>query len=143
MTPDELRKRADELDELARAAFKRGDEAEAMKLVRGSWLARDAADEREQALSRLPRRVNKRTVNSVQTSEHRVAISKARAPKKNKVAAAARESKMSLRELARKARVSPALLSMAASGKRSLKREVAERIQALTGYSIDNWPKLS
>ncbi|HKO84895.1 MAG TPA: helix-turn-helix transcriptional regulator [Actinomycetota bacterium] len=133
---------ADELDEQARAAFRRGDEAEAMKLVRQSWVARDAADEREQALSGLPRRVNKRTVNTVMTSAHKVAISAGRAPK-NKLAAAARDAGLTMRDLAKRLGVSLALISMATRGERSIKRELALEIEKLTGYRVSNWRSLS
>ncbi len=145
MNPAELRRKAADLAEQARAAFKRGDEAEAMRLVRVSWEVRDAADEREQLVKsgRLLRSVNKRTVNTMLSADHRVAISKGRAPAKNKLAVAAQDAGMSMRDLAKKIRVSVALLSMAATGERSLKREKAEQIERLTGYRVANWPDLA
>ena len=145
VNPAELRRMAAELAEQAREAFKRGDEVEAMRLVRASWEVRDAADERQQLIKsgRLPGPVNKRTVNTVMTSAHKVAISAGRSSPRNKLAAAAREKGMTVRELAKKTGVSNSLLTMAAKGERSIRRDLAEQIEKLTGYRVSNWRRLS
>jgi hypothetical protein len=143
VNPAELRRKAADLAEQARAAFKRGDEAEAMRLVRASWEVRDAADERARLIKsgRLPGSVNRRTVNNVLSNAHRVAISEGRAPR-NKFADAAREAGFTVRDVAKRVGVSIALLSMAANGKRSIKRELAVKIEKLTGFRVSNWAHL-
>lgn len=86
--------------------------------------------------------VNTRNVHGME-ADHRVAISAGRS--KDPLAKAAQEAGLSMAALAAKAGVSKALLSMARRGERSIRREVADKIEALTGFVANrkNWPKLS
>ena len=144
VTPDEWRRRAADYDAKAKAFAEAGNGKEALVWALAADTALQVAEQLEQRprRKRLPAGVNTRTVNTVLSSDHRVAISGGRAPK-NKLAAAARAAGMSMRDLAKKVGVSVALLSMAASGNRSLKRQVAEQIERLTGYRVSNWPTLA
>jgi hypothetical protein len=137
-----MRQIADGFDKEAAEALRAGRKEEALRLFAAAEAMRERAEERDR-VKRLPPRVNKRTVNSVLSTDHKVAISKGRTAAKNKLAAAARASGMSMRDLAKKVGVSVALLSMAAAGTRSLKRSVAEHVEKLTGYRVSNWPTLS
>lgn len=144
MSPEEWRRRAVDYDAKAKAFAEAGDRKEALVWALAADTALQVAEqlERRPRAKRLPAGVNKRTVNTVLSSDHRMAISGGRAPK-NKLAVAARGAKMSMRDLAKKVGISVALLSMAAAGERSLKRQVAEHIERLTGYRVSNWPTLT
>lgn len=144
MTPDEWRRRAADYDAKAKAFAERGDGKEALVWALAADTAMQVAEQLEQRpkRKRLPANVNTRTVDNVLSSDHRVAISGARAPK-NKLAAAARASGMSMRDLAKRVGVSVALLSLAAAGRRSIKRQIAEHIERLTGFRVSAWPNLS
>lgn len=146
-TPAEWRRRAVEYDAKAKAAAEAGDQKEALVWVRATWAAQDAAEEMERMQGdkrkRLPRSAGGRSVNTVMTSAHKVAISAGRSSPRNKLAVAAREAGLTVRDLAKRLDVSIALLTMAAKGERSLRRDLAERIEKLTGYSVSNWRKLS
>ena len=149
-TPAEWRKRAAEYDAKAKAAAEAGDQKEALVWVRATWAAQDAAEEMERMAAekpagrkRLPRAARASTVNTVMTSAHKVAISAGRSSSRNKLATAARASGMTVRDLAKRIGVSNSLLTMAAQGERSLKRELAEQIEKLTGFPVSSWRKLS
>lgn len=150
-TPAEWRQRAEEYDAKAKKALEAGDQKEALVWVRATWAARDAAEEMERLEAeratrrrkRLPRAGAESTVNTVMTSAHKVAISAGRSSPRNKLAAAARASGITVRELARRVGVSNSLLTMAAQGERSIRRDVAEQIEKLTGFPVSSWRKLS
>jgi len=74
---------------------------------------------------------------------HKVAISEGRS--KDPLAVAARKAGMSVAALAKRAGVSKALLSMARTGERSIKRDVCVRIEKLTGFAATkaNWPGIT
>jgi hypothetical protein len=81
------------------------------------------------------------------TAEHRANMSKARAPRgpSAKLAALAwkHDPPLSLAGLAKKAGISPSLITKAASGKAPMPTAAAEKIQRLTGYPTTAWPRLS
>lgn len=138
MTPDDARAEADALDERAREAIRRGDEDEAVTLALAAEVARGVARRLEERAG-LPTRKHSRSVDREMVAAHRIAISTGRTAEGDELARAAQAAGMSLRTLAKKVGVSPGLLSRARSGEKGLRRDVADKIQRLTGYPASRW----
>jgi len=108
-----------------------------------------ALDDELRAAEGLRPREHSRSVNRDMTGVHKVAISEGRS--RDPLAVAARRVGLSVAGLAKKAKVSKALLSMARAGARSIKQGVCDRIEELTrtddapGFSATakNWPKIT
>lgn len=75
--------------------------------------------------------------------KHRLAISAGRSDPDDELATLARARKLPLRALAKRARVGWTLFQLARQGKRAMPTLAARRIEALTGYEMRRWARLS
>lgn len=141
----QLRSEAADLERRGRAALDAGDGPLAQELLDRSILRTEIADALEagEGAPGLLAREQSRNVNKDMLAVHKVAISEGRS--KDPLAVAARKAGMSVTALAKRVGVSKALLSMARTGERTIKRSVCERIEKLTGYAASkaNWPGIT
>lgn len=145
MTPEALRKLADEQEARGHACRDAGDVEGAIAAYSQAEVSRRVADGLEaRGRNPLPATVNKSIMdNNVFTAEHKVEMSRAKVDPKNKLAQAAHRAGLSMADLARKAGVSPSLLNKASKGLRALPASAADTIQTLTGYPVSSWKRLS
>lgn len=143
MTPADLRAKARELDADADAALARGDARATAIAAHQANVARLAADELERLADGTSLRapVNTSTVNTVTSEDYGVAVSRGKSPAGAPALKAAQDAGYSLRAIAKALKVSPALLSMAAAGSRSIPDELAARFEKLTGFPASKWPR--
>jgi hypothetical protein len=145
VTPADLRAKARELDAAADAALARGDATGMAVAIHQANTCRLAADELERLAggTSLRTTVNTSTVNTVTSEDYGVAVSRGKSPADTAAPAlkAAQDAGYSLRAIAKALKISPALLSMAAAGSRSIPADLALRFEKLTGFPADRWPR--
>jgi hypothetical protein len=143
LTPQQLRAEADARDAAGRAALTAGDARAAAVAFHQAQVCRLAADEMERLAGGTSLRppVNTSTVNTVTSEDYGVAVSRGKSPAGAPALKAAQDAGYSLRAIAKALKVSPALLSMAAAGTRSIPDELAARFEKLTGFPASKWPR--
>jgi hypothetical protein len=144
VTPEELRKLADEIDKEAEAKARAGDKEGAGKLWDMAEEARYRATQRERAAkvgALRPR--NQRGNKKVMVNPARVRISAGADERPDELVAKANAAGYTLRSLAEAVDCSHALLSQARRGERTIKRQIAEAVEKLTGFKATkaNWPR--
>lgn len=144
MTPEALRKLADEQEARGHACRDAGDVEGAIAAYSQAEVSRRVADGLEaRGRKALPAVSESAIVDQpVFTAEHKVAMSLAKAPK-DKLAKAARAAGMSLADVARRAGVHPTLMTLARDGRRPMPLAAAEAIRDLIGIPVGFWPRLS
>lgn len=157
-TVERLRATADEAEAAGYAALEAGDKDAALAAFQKAQDCRFFAAQLEKsrppaAPARQRRRLPTEGPGSIIdnqpmfTAEHRANMSKAQEPTgpSAKLAALAwkLDPPLSLAGLAKKAGISPSLITKAASGKAPMPKGAAEKIQRLTGYPITAWHRLS
>jgi hypothetical protein len=150
LTPDELRRQADEKDRAGQAALDRGEATEAAVLFHQAEIRRLAAVKLEAMAGKvLPSPVKARTFHTMQPQENRgLAISAGHLSPDNDLKQAARAKGYSLAQLAaavkkRKGTCSSALLTMAYKGERPMPERTADIIAELIDFPKDRWRHLS
>jgi hypothetical protein len=144
-TPDEWRRRAAEYDRRARAATEAGDAEEALVMDRAAYTARLVADklEAEAKAGRLPGR-DQRGSNKGMVNAARVRISAGADENPDELVAKANAAGYTLRSLAEAVKCSHVLLSQARRGTRSIRRQIVDDIERLTGFKATraHWPRI-
>jgi hypothetical protein len=142
-TPAEWRRRAAEYDAKAKAAAEAGDQEEVEVWVRATLSAQYAAEEmeRQEQEGRLPQR-GQRGNRSGMLNAARVRMSAGADETPDNLVAKANAAGYTLRSLAEAVKCSHALLSQARRGIRSIRREIVEDVERLTGFKATraNWP---
>jgi hypothetical protein len=144
-TPEEWRRRAAEYDRKAKQATEAGDADEALAMDRAAYTARQVAEklEAEAKAGRLPMR-DQRGSKKGMVNAARVRISAGADENPDALVAKANAAGYTLRSLAEAVKCSHVLLSQARQGKRSIRRQIVDDVERLTGFKATraNWPRI-